>query len=350
MRGMRKGGKRVLLVLTVMSAMLLAAAVPSLAQERRTARVVQSNIVDNIGSARAESGRNVQRGNVGDNDQDAVQDSLSDNLGDDAVQDGIAENVQEQSYEGIGDAVGDTGTADALGQVSDTAIVQEAVNDNVSLDDDGDTDGAGASIEQEAFVNNIGDGEAVSGENDVTGNSVRSSQNVDQTASTVNTTDGGAADQIGDAYNDVTQDVYTDGIADTITGDAIGAGNDSTTTIEQYADNINDDVSTNESGEGASTSQIADVVNDGIGVATSGGNTSTGNYTESSQTSTQVSTSVNTATDSDSQLGLGSNRGSARNRAYGSSTLSTGGAVATGNSSSTTIVSSSYNTNVATDS
>lgn len=349
MRGITKGGARLLLVLTIMSAMLLAAAIPSFAQTRRAARVMQSDYIQNVGDARAESGRSAIRGSIGVNNQNVTQDSLSDNLGGGGgASDGVAENVADQGFENIGDAVYDTGASDALGNDASTLIDQLATNDNVSVDDDDDDtmgEGAGSSITQEAIVDNVGTGEAVSGENEATGTSNTSTQNADQIAEAV----GDDGSPINDGFNDVVQDVYTDGISDGITGEAIASGNTSTTDIVQTADQIHDDVSAGEDGTGAEVDQIGDVINDGVATATSGRNASTGNYTNSQQNAVQTSTAVSTAAGDEGSLAFTSNRVSSRNAGVGRASLSTGSTLATGNSSTTTVVSSSTNVSTSVD-
>ena len=348
MRGMTKGGKRLLLVLTIMSAMLLAAAVPSMAQTRRSSRISQIDTVTNYGEARASTGRNVLRGSIGDNYQDTVQDSLGDGLGEDGLSDNVTTNDAEQTYDSIGTAEYTTGVADAWANDSDTVVDQLATNDNVSddLDDDDSAgDGAGSSVVQDALVDNYGAAEAISGENIGTGASVESTQVLDQIASSV--ADDGSP--VADGLNEGVQDVIVDGLSDGITGESVATGNTAVTDVVQDATQLHDDISAGEDGTGSEVDQVATVTNEGTAVATSGGNTGTGAYSSSEQISTQTSTSVATSGAEMDSLTSATNRLTARNSSVGTTRLMTGSATATGNQSTTTVVATSSSTSTTVD-
>lgn len=348
MRGMTKGGTRVVLVLTIMSAMLLAAAIPSMAQTRRSSRISQIDTVTNYGEVRAQSGRNTLRGSVSDNYQDTVQDGLGDGLGEDGISDNVVTNEAEQTYDSVGTVEYGTGVADAWANDSDTVVDQLATNDNVSDDlddDDSEGDGAGSSIVQDALVDNYGDATAVSGENLSTGAVSNSTQVVDQVGSSVGD-DGSPA---SDSLNDAVQDVIVDGLADGMTGDTIATGSTSVTDVVQDATQLHDDISAGEDGTGSEIDQVATVTNEGSAYANSGGNTANGASSNSEQISTQTSTSVSTAGSGMDSLTTATNRLSARNSSVGTSRLMTGSATATGNQSTTTVVATSSNTSTTVD-
>ena len=356
MRGMTKGGKRLLLVLTIMSAMLLAAAVPSMAQTRRASRISQVDTVENYGEARAQSGRNRLIGSTGSNYQDTVQDSLTDGLGEGGLSDNVATNEAEQVYDSVGTSEYGTGFSDAWANDSDTVVDQLATNDNVSDDlddDDSEGDGAGSSIVQDALVDNYGDATAESGQNVSTGSSVESTQILDQIGDAV----GEDGSPVSDVLNDGVQDVIVDGLSEGETGESLATGNTSVTDVVQDAEQIHDDISAGEDGTGSEVDQIADVTNEGEAYANSGGNQGVGASSSSEQISTQTSTAVSTSADTDeddddsddSSLSSATNRLSSRNSSVGTARLMTGGSEATGNSSTTTVVSTSSNTSTTVD-
>ena len=250
--------------------------------------VVQDAEVTNVGAGVANSGGNVAVGNASDNT--ASTDQTATGL--------VASNAADTSNTSDGTATISTGSANAVGNDSSTAVAQSTTGD----------DGAGLTVAvQDADVTNAGAGVANSGLNAAVGNAS------DNAATTTQSATGLVASNAADTSSS------SNGTATIATGAANATGNESHTAIAQ----------TTSAGDGAGllvAVQDSDVVNVGLGVANSGLNLALGNVSDNEATTDQTA------------LGLiASNVAGGGNVSDGTAVITTGAATATGNRSWTGI-------------
>jgi len=282
--------------------------------------VRQSSTVNNNGVAVANTGGNTANGNTTD-DQTAANGQL-------AVGGGIANNNGTASNSSSGSAGIATGDANAVGNNSNTNIVQEADVDAVG--------GLGAIVivTQDANVNNTGVGIANSGLNNANGNNID-----DQTA-----LNGQGALALGSiANNNGTAANSSKGSAGIDTGDANAVGNNSNTGVTQIA-NVNAGGSL---GALVFVRQRANVNNFGVGIANTGGNTAIGNVTDDQTAATGQLAGAGSILGPPG-LEIASNDGIASNKSQGDAAIRTGNASAVGNHSNTQIT-QAVNTNITGD-
>jgi len=224
----------------------------------------QSARVNNDGDANGNSGRNDAAGNTSLNLGINVQLASISESGDGRLEadDVVGSNIADTSNNSDGLASIETGTACACNSAN-TSIAQNA---NFANGDDGF-----ATFDQNARVNNEGEGRANSGRNDAVGNdSFNIAVNVQDPTITESgdgrlELDDVVLSNISDASNN------SDGSAGIITGSAQGTGITSTTSIGQDANFANGD-------DGFATfDQRARVNNEGDGRANTGRNDAVGN-------------------------------------------------------------------------
>jgi hypothetical protein len=249
---------------------------------------VQDSDTTNAGAAAANSGGNVAVGNASDNFSGCAQGAMG----------GIASNTCNGGNTSNGTANITTGEASAAGSVASTNVDQESA---------GGDDGGLAIASQDTDVTNAGVAAANSGGNVAVGNAS------DNVAVNAQGAAGGLASNKGSASN------ISNGTAGITTGAAEAAGNVSKTTVDQAA--------SSDDGNGLAIAvQHTDVLNLGLAAANTGGNVALGNASD------------NLAANLQGAVGLiASNTGSATNASNGSASIKTGGAKASGNSSTTDV-------------
>jgi len=279
--------------------------------------------VENDGDADADSGDNDATGNNSDNDSDLEQELevSEENGGELEAEDTVLSNIGAATNDSNGSADITTGDAIACGNVATDSISQAAAFAN---DDDGF-----AFFDQVADIDNDGDADAETGENDATGNnSDNDADNFEQSIE-ASEEDGGdlefsefVSSNIGEAAN------TSDGSASIDTGDATASGNYTESNIAQDAAFAND-------GDGfAFIDQEADIENDGEGEAETGDNDATGNDSDNDAEDFDQEIEVSEENGGDLELegdSVLSNIGDARNESDGSADISTGDAIAYGN-------------------
>jgi hypothetical protein len=315
----------------------------------------QAAVVANAGLGVANTGGNTANGNISNNNAQFVQEAGIGGLnpaGATVVAGSLtAANSGSVSNGSDGRADVGTGSADALGNASATDLFQRT---------DGDVAGLGLVLStQVGAVANIGAGVANSGGNNATGNM--------STNANANGAPGASAFQvslIGEgnkgattltvfgpvvAANEAEASNASDGTGRVRTGGAQAQGNVSTTSLTQAEDGTIDKV-------GASVnSQVGGVANIGIGVANSGLNTAIGNMSNNGGTTTLTgiptpgagleqeavieSANVTGGTPTLTVFGpvTANNAGKAANSSDGTASVGTGGALASGNVSATSV-------------
>ncbi len=234
-----------------------------------------------------------------------------------------------------------TGKADATGNSSSTDLSQKT---------DGNVDGLGLVLNtQVAPVVNVGLGVANSGGNIAFGNvstndganaggplgsHLKQTANVGSNNGTGGTTIVGTGPLV--AANDGTSSSTSDGKANIRTGGAQAQGNVSTTALDQSQDGTVETLGL------VVNTQAAGVVNAGVGVANSGLNAAVGNASTNGDSLGQLAqVGSGNGPGPVTILGLGSitanNSGQANNTSDGTANVGTGGALASGNVSATTV-------------
>ena len=301
--------------------------------------------VANIGVGVANSGLNEATGNDTDNRASLGQ-TASVGSGNSAATE-VTAGTLTAANSGSADNTSDgtatiaTGRADATGNTSSTDLFQRQ---------DGNVEGLGLVLNtQVGGVLNAGVGIANSGGNEATGNES------DNAGGTENNPLGSSLNQLAEigssnpagavtvtafgpavAANNGTASNTSDGKAHIRTGGAQAQGNVSTTALDQSQGGTIEKLGL------AVNTQVGGVANVGLGVANSGLNEATGNESSNGSTAGQTARvgSNNSGTPVDI-TGLGSvtanNSGQATNTSDGTAKVGTGGALASGNVSATTV-------------
>ncbi|HUR76940.1 MAG TPA: hypothetical protein VMZ22_03255 [Acidimicrobiales bacterium] len=237
--------------------------------------------VDNFGDADANTGRNTGIGNASDNDANSFQDAHAGGagggngfggghggVGDDAT----AVNQAANANVSDGTAAIATGNAQAVGNIANTNIVQNAG----SFGDSG-----GIVIgDQEANVTNVGSANADTGHNPAVGNASDNDANSFQDANAGGGFGGGVGDDAS-AVNSAANTNASDGTAVIETGNASAVGNVAETNISQTGPSFG-------SGGGIYIGdQEANVTNVGSANANTGANTAVGNASHNDANSFQ---------------------------------------------------------------
>jgi hypothetical protein len=291
---------------------------------------IQTADVDNIGVGIANTGLNVALGNIND-DQIAIVPQAALGLatggGDDIS---TAGNFGQATNVAAGTALIGTGTADATGNKSATAVSQASAN-YIGAGGVGGNDPFIVPI-QTVDVDNIGVGVANSGLNaavgNITDNQIAVVPQLAASAALGGGDDTAIAGNFGSAVN------KTSGTAAIATGDACAAGNNSVTYITQYAGSGIDGVGF------IVPIQTADVNNIGVGIANSGLNAAVGNITDD-QVALTLQAALALTLGGGDDLATASNDGVASNWTDGAAHISTGAANAEGNRSATGITQTS---------
>jgi hypothetical protein len=306
----------------------------------------QAAVVVNAGAGIANSGGNLALGNDSNNGNTLTQRALigSGNGGDvDITALSIsAANSGEASNSSDGTARIATGSADATGNSSSTDLNQRET---------GDVGGLGLVLNtQVGGVANVGLGVANSGGNIALGNVSDNDgdgegAHLDQRALVGSNNDGDAdllvfgpvlSANAGEASNS------SDGTADIRTGGAQGQGNVSTTSLNQSQDGSIDNLGL------AVNTQAGGVLNAGVGVANSGLNAAVGNASTNAANIVGPNggagqrARVGSGTGGDADITVlgpltANNSGTASNSSGGTAKVGTGGALASGNVSATTL-------------
>ncbi len=272
--------------------------------------VSQTGAVANAGVALAQTGDNEATGNTSVNVAGLIQNANASA--------GLASNSGKSQNSSDGLATIATGSASAVGNLSDSKVLQSTQGSA-----GGDDPGGLELLLQVGLVVNAGEATANSGTNLAVGNS--SSENrtdVTQNIGTAAPTDG----PTGVASNSAEASSWSDGSAAIWTGPTDAVGNQSVTDVSQTSDSSVD-------GLAASIApQAALVLDAGVAYADSGNNRAFGNNSSSTATVTQTVPPTD-GTD----LGVAGNFGQAQNTSDGSATIQTGAAAAGGNRSRTTV-------------
>ena len=278
--------------------------------------VPQAAAVLNLGVATANSGDNVATGNASVNEQ-----SLSQGIpATDGVDISVQSNVADVGNTSDGSASIRTGAAVAGGNRSSSNVSQQVKTngDDVNLQP------------QLGLVANVGAGQALSGDNDATGNESENEVGISQLAALPTddpSIDIGVVSQSGTATN------TSAGTAAVSTGDAVAQGNDAETDLSQLID---------PSGL-VLNPQLGVVLNAGVGQAGTGGNSATGNTSTNAAAIGEFGSQQalvgqdNDATTVIAGLIVASNTGEATTASDGSAEIVTGSANAAGNMSRTTL-------------
>ncbi len=270
----------------------------------------QNAAVLNSGVALADSGQNNATGNSSTND--SILDQLA------QANAGLAANNGKARNDSDGKATISTGNAAAIGNESDTKLMQSGAGST-----GGDVGGL-VIIEQGALVANVGLAQATTGDNFAIGND---SVNTDDgfglpegAGIFQRNPDGGIPIVTGVVSNTAEASNASDGTAGINTGNATAAGNRSSSAVDQTATG---DVT----GPGALTSQLTSVLNAGFGNASSGGNSAIGNRSDNDA-------AISQAHNGELPLfGVSAFQASASNSSDGDATVDTGDAWALGNGS-----------------
>ena len=277
----------------------------------------QDATVDNFGFATANTGHNDVTGNDSDNSATSFQDASAGGIfgpGDDAT----AVNSSANSNISDGFAALKTGNAQAVGNVSETNILQSAP-----------VFGSGGGIyigDQEANVYNSGDATANTGHTDVTGN--------DSTNTATSFQDASAGGIFGpgddaSAVNSAANTNLSDGTAILETGNASAVGNVSETNIAQVGPTFG-------SGGGIYIGdQEANVYNYGTANADTGHNDVTANDSTNTATSFQDADAGGVFGPGDDATAVNSSANT--NMSDGTAVVETGDANAVGNVADTDI-------------
>jgi hypothetical protein len=268
--------------------------------------ISQGGAVLNSGVALADTGNNTATGN--DSDNEATLDQIANAAA------GLAANSGRASNGSDGKATISTGDAKAVGNHSETTLVQSA---NGAAG--GDTPGL-VVIGQGALVANVGLAAATTGTNVATGNLSENDATTTQTIGDTNPVITGLASNSGEATSS------SGGSAGIATGAATATGNTSTTGLHQATE-----IDVTDGGNVALPIQAASVLNAGLATADTGNNTATGNESDNDATTTSDIDGVGVAP----YLGVASNSGTAGNTSDGTATIATGPAWASGNESTT---------------
>jgi hypothetical protein len=289
---------------------------------RGFAIVGQDADVVNRGRASANSGRNVAVGNASFNrantNQLAVALDLTGRRGTGEV---VANNTADTANASDGTAAIITGCATAIGNQSTTDIGQLA---NV----EGGRRGF-AIVGQDADVVNRGQARANSGRNLAVGNASFNRANTNQLAVALDLTGRrGTGDVV--ANNTAGTVNASDGTAVIVTGDAGALGNHSETNVGQMAD-------VDPSGSGFTfINQDTDVVNRGRATANSGRNVAVGNLSFNRARTNQLAVALGLAPGTTGDV-VANNTGGTLNASDGTAVIATGSATAYGNVSETNV-------------
>ena len=276
--------------------------------------VNQTAHVTNHGTATAKTGGNHAIGNDSDNLANTVQGAVSGRGPPGA--NSVANNDGSAVNHSDGTARITTGDATAVGNSSDTTITQGA-----SGSIEGRLGGL-VLVTQRAPVSNTGSASANTGSNRAIGNFSDNDALNRQRAAAGSALRNSVAANFGQAKN------WSDGTARINTGDASATGNDSSTSITQWA---NYDLKG--SGSFAIVDQLAPVTNHGTAIARTGNNRAVGNLSFNTATNNQQARTVGGRPRS----AVAANFGSASNNSDGTARITTGDAEANGSISDTTI-------------
>jgi len=290
--------------------------------------------VENDGDAVANTGDNDATGNDSENEVDNDQDTQllerggtakNPPIGSPEIDSAVLSNIAENTNSSNGSASIATGDATAYGNYSTTGISQDAAFAN---GDDGF-----ALVTQEADVDNDGDADANTGNNEAEGNNSDNDASNDQ-ENNIEEQDAGdlsiddvVLSNIADTLNE------SDGSADITTGNATAYGNATNDHIWQTADLLIED-------KGFVTlDQDADVDNSGDASANTGDNDADGNDSDNEVDNDQDnSIEENGLGDLDVDDAVLSNISDTSNSSNGSASIDSGDANALGNYSATNIV------------
>ncbi|MGI9120745.1 MAG: beta strand repeat-containing protein, partial [Acidimicrobiales bacterium] len=286
--------------------------------------VDQSATVDNFGEATADTGDNAAFGNLSANAAVSLQlAAAGSRRGDVTADDIVASNVGAATNTSDGSATISTGDAFAAGNASVTNVGQLA---------DADIDGSGfVIVDQEADVTNAGFADADTGDNLAIGN-LSGNFAVNLQLAAAGSRRGDVETDILVASNIGTADNTSDGTATINTGDADAIGNTSITNVGQLAD-----VGIDGSGF-VIVDQSTTVDNFGEATADTGDNAAFGNLSANAAVNLQLAVAGSRRGDVDADTVVASNVGAATNTSDGSATISTGDALAAGNTSATDVV------------
>jgi len=294
----------------------------------------QSATVANLGLGIANSGINAAIGNGSinstvDSQTSEVSEAAAGDLNADDV---VASNTLNNNINSDGSGSVTTGAATAVGNDSDHTVVVNQISDS-------DIGGTGFILaDQDATVVNAGLGIANSGVNLAIGNISQNTVGtlatpVEQNASVTEDAGGDFNAEDVVSANTATSNSTSDGTGTIKTGDAIGTGNTSATTVNQVADN-------NIDGTGFVLSdQSALVLNAGLGLGNSGINAAIGNASINDVEGTQTAAIAEGAggdlnIDGDA---VAANTANLSNNSNGSADITTGLACGFGNISTTEV-------------
>jgi hypothetical protein len=274
--------------------------------------VPQVAAVLNVGAASANSGDNVATGNASTNEQ-ALGQTIPGPIGTDI---GVQSNTANVGHQSDGSASIRTGAAVAGGNRSVTDLSQHV-----------ESNGGAFNLQpQLGVVVNGGIGQAISGDNEATGNRSDNDVSISQTATLPNddpNLDFGAVSQAA------TVTTASDGSAAISTGRADAQGNDAQTELSQEIDPTGLVLNP----------QLGIVANVGVAGASTGDNIASGN-TSSNNASLSQTVEVGLSLDPTQLLTgaiVASNNGEASASSDGTADIATGDAAASGNESRTAL-------------